>query len=62
VGSIMSRIVMMIIFYLVLTPVAFLFRLVGRDELKIKKPANVLGSYWSDHPAITDKSYYDHLF
>lgn len=43
-GKVVSPIVLGIIFFILLTPVAFVSRLVGRDELKLKRP-NVK-SYW----------------
>ena len=62
IGSIMSRVVLTIIFFLVLTPVALFFRLTCRDALRIKKTAKDAPTYWNDHPKISDPKYYDHLF
>lgn len=45
-GKVVSPIVLGIIFFVILTPVAFIGRLLGRDELHLKrKPAQ---SYWID--------------
>lgn len=60
IGFVMSRIVMTIIFYLVLTPVSLVFKLKGRDELCRRKQTGP--TYWHDHPVIDDKEYYRHLF
>jgi len=49
-GAVMSRVVMSVIFFLVLTPVALFFRLKGRDALGLKPPQK--DSYWSPHPEI----------
>lgn len=61
-GSVMSRLVMGVIFYGVLTPVALVFRLIKRDALNRRKPASPPETYWSEHPKIEDKEYYQHLF
>lgn len=59
-GFVMSRVVMTLIFYGVITPVALFFRVSGRDSLKLKKTQ--AGSYWEAHESIEDKEYYEHLF
>src|SRR6056300_970172 len=43
-GQIISSIVMGIIFFLVVTPIAFIMRVLGKDVLKLKK--NTDNSYW----------------
>ena len=43
-GQIISPIVMGIIFFLVVTPIAFIMRVLGKDVLKLKK--NTDNSYW----------------
>ena len=53
VGLVMSYVVLAIIFFLVLTPVGLLFRLIGRDALRCKRPLGA-STYWiarSDTPA-----------
>lgn len=62
VGSVVSRVVLLLIFFGVLTPVAFLFRLKGRDALRLKKEPAPTATYWQDHVKITDKTYYERLF
>ncbi len=59
-GSIMSRVMLTVIFYLVVTPVALFFKLIRRDELERKKTDRQ--TYWHDHPEISDPKYYEHLF
>ena len=44
-GTIMSPIVMGIIFFTVLTPIGFILRLMGKDLLKLKKKENIK-TYW----------------
>ena len=43
-GQIISPIVMGIIFFLVVTPIAFIMRVLGKDVLKLKKTTD--NSYW----------------
>ena len=45
-GNIMGRIIVAAIFFLVVTPLGLLSRLVGRDTLKLKKPETA--SYWQE--------------
>jgi hypothetical protein len=45
-GKIVSPIVLGIIFFGLITPVALIARLLGRDELKLKRPKK--SSYWSE--------------
>ena len=45
-GKIVSPIVLGLIFFVLITPVSFVTRLFGRDELKIKK--RTVESYWVD--------------
>jgi Saxitoxin biosynthesis operon protein SxtJ len=60
-GSIVSRVILLLIFYAVLTPFALFFKLIGRDALGIRKKINKNDSYWTPLAEITDKTYYDHL-
>lgn len=45
-GKIVSPIVLGIIFFALITPIASIARLLGRDELKLKRPKK--SSYWSE--------------
>jgi hypothetical protein len=43
-GKITNPLVMGILFFLFITPIAFVIRLLGRDELKLK--SSTVKSYW----------------
>ncbi len=45
-GNIMSRVVITLIYYGVITPISVVARLLGRDKLQLKKRA--VQSYWQD--------------
>jgi hypothetical protein len=45
-GKVVSPIVLGIIFFGLITPIALMARLMGRDELKLKRPKK--SSYWSE--------------
>jgi hypothetical protein len=49
-GKLVSPIVLGVIFYLLLTPVALIGRMVGRDELKLKK--RQVDSYWIERKPV----------
>jgi hypothetical protein len=60
-GGVMTKIILTLLFYVVLTPVAILFRCFGRDALGLKRDA-AISSYWTEHRKITDRNYYKRLF
>ena len=39
-GKVMSRIILSVVYYVILVPIAFLFRLTGKDQLQLKKSKN----------------------
>jgi cytochrome b subunit of formate dehydrogenase len=45
-GKVVSPIVLGIIFFGLITPIALIARLIGRDELKLKRPKK--STYWSE--------------
>jgi len=45
-GALVSHLTLAVIFYLVITPVALVFRLAGRDALALRFPSK-LPSYWT---------------
>src|SRR5882672_1478986 len=50
-GTVVSRAMMAVLFFGVLTPVAILFRCLKRDVLHLRRDS-AANSYWSDHPKI----------
>ncbi len=56
-GRVVSPIVLGAIFFLILTPVALIMRLFGRDELRLKRKA--VDTYWVDrnHDITTAESF-----
>jgi hypothetical protein len=46
-GWFMSRVILIILFYLIITPIGFFLRLFRRDPLKLKWD-NSISSYWED--------------
>lgn len=60
-GSFWSRIILALIFYALITPIALFFRLIRRDALHLKLKKNAT-SYWVEHPQHFPKTYYDRLF
>ncbi|HEB01841.1 MAG TPA: hypothetical protein ENI12_01260 [Nitrospirae bacterium] len=49
-GAVMSRLILIIIFFFVLTPVAFIAKLVGKSFLDLKVDKNA-PSYWTHRPS-----------
>lgn len=55
-GKIISPIVLGVIFFLIITPVAFVGRLMGRDELRLKRQAlRSQPTYWIDRKSPSPK-------
>lgn len=54
-GLVVTRIILMLIFYLIMTPIGWWLRLTGKDLLRLK-PQCKTKSYWSAHPRRFDKS------
>ena len=59
-GNIMSRIVITLIYYGVITPMGLVARLSGRDKLQLKKRA--VQSYWQDISLSSDPEKYERQF
>lgn len=49
IGNIMSRIIMFLVFFVVVTPLGLIMRLTGRDRLRLKK--SNASSLWVDAPS-----------
>ena len=56
-GSIISRILLALTFYLVATPMGLLGRLIGRDRLSLKRTD--AATYWLDVPPISGDAPYE---
>lgn len=56
IGWLVSAILLRAIFYLVFTPIGLVFRLTGRDALRLKRPRGE--SYWLDHRQRSDMASY----
>ena len=59
-GNIMSRVIIVLIYYLVVTPLSFLGRLIGRDRLQLKKPKT--DTYWHDISLPAEPERYERQF
>ena len=55
-SQIITPVVMMVFYYLILTPIGFLLKLSGHDRLRLKKPA-AAGSYWVDSRSTAGAGY-----
>ena len=62
INYVVTRVLLTLVYCGILTPLAILFKLVGRDVLRIKKPSPNVQSYWDVHPRISDVEYYRHLY
>jgi hypothetical protein len=61
-GWFMSRVILIILFYLIITPIGFLLKIFGRDPLKLKVD-NSLSSYWEDREkSVSEKIDYERQF
>jgi len=61
IGFVVSLILLAAFYFLLLTPLALVFRLIGRDSLHRRFEANVT-SYWVPHQAGEDTERYFHQF
>jgi hypothetical protein len=58
-GNIMSRVLVAGFFFLLITPMGLLTRLMGSDPLQRK---NIRSSYWDDLPTTNDRATYERQF
>ena len=56
IGNIMSRVIMVLVYFLVVTPIGLLMRMTGRDRLRLKKTKE--DTYWTDAPHCNKDSYH----
>jgi hypothetical protein len=61
IGWTVSRAVLALLFYALFTPVAMLFRLMGRDALRLR-PGPELPTYWSPKLLPSDSTRYFHQY
>ena len=57
-GWVMTRVVLIIFFYIVLTPIGFFARLSGKRPLGLRSEKGKV-SYWIDRAPVTDKTHYE---
>ena len=57
IGWTISKVMLAGLFYLVFTPVAVVFRLMGRDALRLRR-REAVASYWSEHPKADIPDYF----
>jgi len=62
INFLITKLLLAFIFFGVLTPIAFVFKLIGRDELILKKTGSSRTSYWREHDKMTDKTAFRHLY
>jgi len=60
--AVVTGALLVLIFWGVLTPMALIFKLLGRDALRLKKPRGSGGTYWNEHDRISDVESYKHLY
>ena len=61
IGFVLSQVLMAIVFYLVMTPIGLVFRLIGRDAMG-RKIDRSLPSYWHDRGPVKDPASYFKLY
>jgi hypothetical protein len=57
IGWVVSHVLLGVIFFGLFTPIGFLFRILGRDPLMLRRPATQ-ASYWLPKPIVEDKRRY----
>ena len=61
-GTIVSFVIITVIYYFIITPVGLLMKLLRRDALKLKKKSFDGDTYWHTYSDIKDKNSYERLF
>ena len=51
-GWVMTRVILCLVFYLILTPIGLITRLLGEDFLNLKR--GNFGSYWNNRDAVEE--------
>ena len=53
IGMVVSTVLMVVIFYVILTPIGFVMRLAGYDPMRQRK-SDAGASFWIERPSVTD--------
>lgn len=61
IGFVVSHVMLLILYYLVLTPIGLVLRLLGKDPLG-KRPDPGASTYWQPHDQVTDVERYFRQF
>lgn len=61
IGFVLSHVLLMFVYYLVITPIALVFRVAGRDVIG-RRPDPNRTSYWHDRKAVRPATSYFKLF
>lgn len=61
IGFVLSHVLLMVVYYLVLTPIALVFRAIGRDVIG-KQPDPNCKSYWHERKAVRPAASYFKLY
>jgi hypothetical protein len=59
---VITHLLLALIFWGVLAPLALVFKLIGRDTLRLRRLVSTSNSYWLEHDKMDDKSSYQHLY
>ena len=54
-GWFMTRVILSLLFYVIITPIGLVLRIFGKDFLELKKQA-VQGSYWNQRDSNLEKN------
>lgn len=61
-GTIVSYVLLALVFYVLFTFMGLLARLVGRDRLQLRRPPSSTPSYWQDIPRTSARPNYERQF
>ena len=59
-GNIVSRVLLTLVFYLLITPMGLMRRVFGHDALQLRRRA--VSTYWHDVPPVPNKGRYERQF
>ncbi|TET38895.1 MAG: hypothetical protein E3J72_01865 [Planctomycetota bacterium] len=61
-GWIMSRILFSVFYYIIISPVALFFRLIGRDHLNLRQTHDAESNWTEVDDSANDPSHFEHMF